>query len=176
LHIIILVSIVRIECERKIEDKAMKCPFCGKENTKVIDSRPSDDDTSIRRRRQCEICKKRFTTYENVEILPIVVIKKDLTREPYDRAKLKEGIFRSCIKRPISMEEQSKLIDGIEATIFEREDKEISTTEIGEMVLNRLEHLDAVAYIRFASVYRDFEDMDSFQREIEKLQSKNITK
>ena len=92
----------------------MKCPFCGKENTKVIDSRPSDDDTSIRRRRQCEICKRRFTTYENVEMLPLVVIKKDLTREPYDRAKLKEGIFRSCIKRPISMEEQSELLDGIE--------------------------------------------------------------
>jgi len=140
----------------------MKCPFCGKENTKVIDSRPSDDDSSIRRRRQCEACSKRFTTYENVEILPVVVIKKDQTREPYDRAKLKEGIFRSCIKRPVSMEEQDNLLDAIEAAIFQREEKEISTKEIGEMVLEQLEKLDAVAYIRFASVYRDFVDMDSF--------------
>lgn len=149
----------------------MKCPFCGKENTKVIDSRPSDDDSSIRRRRQCEACCKRFTTYENVEILPVVVIKKDQTREPYDRLKLKEGVFRSCIKRPVSMEEQDNLLDGIEAAIFQREEKEISTKEIGEMVLERLEKLDAVAYIRFASVYRDFVDMDSFRKEIEKLQN-----
>lgn len=149
----------------------MKCPFCGKENTKVIDSRPSDDDSSIRRRRQCEACSKRFTTYENVEILPVVVIKKDQTREPYDRAKLKEGIFRSCIKRPVSMEEQDNLLDAIEAAIFQREEKEISTKEIGEMVLEQLEKLDSVAYIRFASVYRDFVDMDSFRQEIEKLQN-----
>lgn len=149
----------------------MKCPFCGKENTKVIDSRPSDDDSSIRRRRQCEGCQKRFTTYENVEVLPVVVIKKDQTREPYDRAKLREGVFRSCIKRPVSMEQQNALLDGIEAAIFEREKLEISTNEIGEMVLERLEKLDAVAYIRFASVYRDFVDMDSFRKEIEKLQA-----
>lgn len=149
----------------------MKCPFCGKENTKVIDSRPSDDDSSIRRRRQCEGCQKRFTTYENVEVLPVVVIKKDQTREPYDRAKLREGVFRSCIKRPVSMEQQNALLDGIEAAIFEREKLEISTNEIGEMVLERLEQLDAVAYIRFASVYRDFVDMDSFRKEIEKLQA-----
>lgn len=149
----------------------MKCPFCGKENTKVIDSRPSDDDSSIRRRRQCDGCQKRFTTYENVEVLPVVVIKKDQTREPYDRAKLREGVFRSCIKRPVSMEQQNELLDGIEAAIFEREKLEISTNEIGEMVLERLERLDAVAYIRFASVYRDFVDMDSFRKEIEKLQA-----
>ena len=149
----------------------MKCPFCGKENTKVIDSRPSDDDSSIRRRRQCDGCQKRFTTYENVEVLPVVVIKKDQTREPYDHAKLREGVFRSCIKRPVSMEQQNELLDGIEAAIFEREKLEISTNEIGEMVLERLERLDAVAYIRFASVYRDFVDMDSFRKEIEKLQA-----
>ena len=157
----------------KCEGLRMKCPFCGKENTKVIDSRPSDDDSSIRRRRQCEKCKRRFTTYENVEIVPIVVIKKDLTREPYDRAKLQEGVFRSCIKRPIPMEKQDLLLDEIEAAIFEREKREISTTEIGEMVLERLQHLDAVAYIRFASVYRDFVDMESFQREIAKLQNRD---
>ena len=149
----------------------MKCPFCGKENTKVIDSRPSDDDSSIRRRRQCDGCQKRVSTFENVEVLPVVVIKKDQTREPYDRAKLREGVFRSCIKRPVSMEQQNELLDGIEAAIFEREKLEISTNEIGEMVLERLERLDAVAYIRFASVYRDFVDMDSFRKEIEKLQA-----
>lgn len=150
----------------------MKCPFCGKENTKVIDSRPSDDDTSIRRRRVCEGCSRRFTTYENVEVHPVVVIKKDMSREPYDREKIKEGIFRSCIKRPISMEEQCRLLDQIEAAIFQKGTKEISTNLIGEMVLYHLEKVDAVAYIRFASVYRDFEDMESFQKEIERLKGR----
>ncbi|MBQ5560792.1 MAG: transcriptional repressor NrdR [Lachnospiraceae bacterium] len=154
----------------------MKCPFCGKENTRVIDSRPSDDDSSIRRRRQCDGCMKRFTTYENVEVLPVVVIKKDQTREPYDRVKLREGIFRSCIKRPVSMEQQDNILDKIENTIFERESKEIPTVEIGEMVLEQLRDLDAVAYIRFASVYRDFADMEGFKREIEHLQNKNKKK
>lgn len=150
----------------------MKCPFCGKENTRVIDSRPSDDDTSIRRRRQCDACRKRFTTYENVEALPFVVIKKDLTREPYDRTKLEAGLFRSCHKRPISMEQIRNLLDEIESAIFEQEKKEISTTVIGEMVLEHLKALDAVAYIRFASVYREFEDIDTFMEEIRKLQKK----
>ena len=150
----------------------MKCPYCGKENTKVIDSRPSDDDSSIRRRRQCEGCHKRFTTYENVEVLPIVVIKKDLTREPYERRKLEAGVFRSCHKRSISMEQICHLLDVVEAAIFEQEEKEISTTLIGEMVLERLKEIDLVAYIRFASVYRKFEDMDTFLAEIEKLQNK----
>lgn len=154
----------------------MKCPFCGKENTRVIDSRPSDDDSSIRRRRQCDGCMKRFTTYENVEVIPVVVIKKDQTREPYDRVKLREGIFRSCIKRPVSMEQQDNILDKIENTIFERESKEIPTVEIGEMVLEQLRDLDAVAYIRFASVYRDFADMEGFKREIEHLQNKNKKK
>lgn len=150
----------------------MKCPYCGKENTKVIDSRPSDDDTSIRRRRQCDACHKRFTTYENVEALPFVVIKKDLTREPYDRTKLEAGLFRSCHKRPISMEQIRDLLDEIEVAIFEQEKKEISTTVIGELVLEHLKALDAVAYIRFASVYREFEDIDTFMEEIKKLQCK----
>lgn len=150
----------------------MKCPYCGKENTKVIDSRPSDDDTSIRRRRQCDACHKRFTTYENVEALPFVVIKKDLTREPYDRTKLEAGLFRSCHKRPISMEQIRNLLDEIEIAIFEQEKKEISTTVIGELVLEHLKALDAVAYIRFASVYREFEDIDTFMEEIKKLQHK----
>ena len=150
----------------------MKCPYCGKENTKVIDSRPSDDDSSIRRRRQCEKCHKRFTTYENIEMLPVVVIKKDLTREPYDRSKLEAGLFRSCHKRPISMEQISTLLDQVEAMVFQREEKEIPSTEIGEMVLGYLKDLDSVAYIRFASVYRKFEDVDTFLKEIEKIQKK----
>ena len=150
----------------------MKCPYCGKENTKVIDSRPSDDDSSIRRRRQCEKCHKRFTTYENIEMLPVVVIKKDLTREPYDRSKLEAGLFRSCHKRPISMEQISTLLDQVEAMVFQREEKEIPSTEIGEMVLGYLKDLDSVAYIRFTSVYRKFEDVDTFLKEIEKIQKK----
>lgn len=150
----------------------MKCPFCGKENTKVIDSRPSDDDSSIRRRRQCDKCSRRFTTYENVETIPFVVIKKDMSREPYDRKKLEAGVFRSCHKRPISVEQISALVDKVEAAIFEKEEREISTTAIGEMVLEQLKQLDSVAYIRFASVYRDFEDMNTFMKEIEMLQNK----
>lgn len=150
----------------------MKCPFCGKENTKVIDSRPSDDDSSIRRRRQCDKCSRRFTTYENVETIPFVVIKKDMSREPYDRKKLEAGVFRSCHKRPISVEQISALVDKVEVAIFEKEEREISTTAIGEMVLEQLKQLDSVAYIRFASVYRDFEDMNTFMKEIEMLQNK----
>ncbi|MBQ3601784.1 MAG: transcriptional repressor NrdR [Lachnospiraceae bacterium] len=151
----------------------MKCPFCGKENTKVIDSRPSDDDSSIRRRRLCEGCNNRFTTYEKVEVIPFVVIKKDLTREPYERKKLEAGVFRSCHKRPISMEQITELLEQVEGAIYDKEKKEISSTEIGEMVLKRLKGLDSVAYIRFASVYREFEDIDSFIREIEELQNRN---
>lgn len=150
----------------------MKCPFCGKENTRVIDSRPSDDDSSIRRRRQCDKCSKRFTTYENVETIPFVVIKKDMTREPYDRTKLEAGVFRSCHKRPISLEQICAVIDKVEAAIYEKEKREISTTAIGEMVLEQLKQLDSVAYIRFASVYREFEDMNTFMKEIEMLQKK----
>lgn len=150
----------------------MKCPFCGKENTRVIDSRPSDDDSSIRRRRQCDKCRRRFTTYENVEAIPFVVIKKDMTREPYDRTKLEAGVFRSCHKRSISVEQICAVIDKVESAIFEKEEREMSTTAIGEMVLEQLKQLDSVAYIRFASVYRDFEDMDTFMKEIEMLQNK----
>lgn len=150
----------------------MKCPFCGKENTRVIDSRPSDDDSSIRRRRQCDKCARRFTTYENVEAIPFVVIKKDMSREPYDRKKLEAGVFRSCHKRPISVEQIGVVIDKVETEVFKKEEREISTTTIGEMVLEQLKQIDSVAYIRFASVYRDFEDMSTFMREIEKLQEK----
>lgn len=125
----------------------MKCPYCGKENTRVIDSRPTDD-SSIRRRRQCDECGKRFTTYEKVETLPLIVVKKDNNREPYDREKIVAGIVRSCHKRPISMKQINDMVDDIEGQIFNMEEKEIPTTTIGSIVMDKLKDLDEVAYVR----------------------------
>ncbi|MCI6499584.1 transcriptional regulator NrdR [Lachnospiraceae bacterium HCP1S3_C3] len=150
----------------------MKCPFCGQEDTKVIDSRPADDNCSIRRRRQCEKCKKRFTTYEKIETIPLVVIKKDNTREPYDRSKIEAGIFRSCHKRPVSVEEINKLIDEIENEIFNLEQREVKSSDIGEIVMDKLKNFEAVAYVRFASVYREFKDVNTFMDELKKLLDK----
>jgi len=150
----------------------MKCPFCNAEDTKVIDSRPADDNASIRRRRQCEICGKRFTTYEKLETLPLMVIKKDETREPYDRSKIEAGIVTSCHKRPISVEQISRLIDEIENEVFSLGDKEVPTSVIGEKVMEKLKALDEVAYVRFASVYREFKDVKTFMDEIGKLLGK----
>jgi transcriptional regulator NrdR len=147
----------------------MKCPFCGEENTRVIDSRPSDESNSIRRRRQCDKCTKRFTTYEKVEAIPLVVIKKDLNREPYDRTKIEAGVFRSCHKRPISIEQINALVDEVENAIFNMEQKEIASSKIGEIVMDRLKELDAVAYVRFASVYREFKDVNTFMHELKKI-------
>lgn len=147
----------------------MKCPFCGETDSKVIDSRPAEDGSSIRRRRQCNGCKKRFTTYEKVETIPLIVIKKDNNREPYDRQKIVSGILRSCHKRPISADQINRLVDEIETEIFNREDREIPAQEIGEIVMNRLKNLDAVAYVRFASVYREFKDVNTFMDEIKKI-------
>lgn len=147
----------------------MRCPFCGEENTKVIDSRPADDNSSIRRRRQCEQCKKRFTTYEKLEAIPLVIIKKDMAREPYDRSKLEQGIFRSCTKLPISMAEIGEMVDGIENEIFNFAEKEISSQRIGEIVMKRLKELNPVAYVRFASIYREFKDVNTFMDEIKKI-------
>ena len=147
----------------------MKCPFCGKENTKVIDSRPADDNSSIRRRRQCEKCGERFTTYEKLETIPLVIIKKDQAREPYDRAKIERGVFRSCTKRPIPVDRINELIDSVEAAVFNRGEKEIPSSEIGELVMNKLQKLDSVAYVRFASVYRDFKDVNTFMDELKKI-------
>lgn len=152
----------------------MKCPFCGKDNSRVIDSRPADDNTSIRRRRQCDKCNKRFTTYEKVESIPLVIIKKDLTREPYDRTKIESGVFRSCHKRPVSVADMHSLVDKVEANIFSMEDKEIPSSYIGELVMNELEELDAVAYVRFASIYREFKDISTFMEEIKKILDKNV--
>ena len=150
----------------------MKCPFCGKENTRVIDSRPADDGSSIRRRRQCDECSKRFTTYEKVEIIPLVVIKKDNSREPYERTKVEAGIFRSCHKRPISIDQINALVDEVENAIFNIEEKEIPSSMIGQLIMERLRDLDPVAYVRFASVYREFKDVNTFMSEIKKILDK----
>ena len=149
----------------------MKCPYCGKENTRVIDSRPTDD-SSIRRRRQCDECGKRFTTYEKVETLPLIVVKKDNNREPYDREKIVAGIVRSCHKRPISIKQINDMVDDIEGQIFNMEEKEIPTTTIGSIVIDKLKDLDEVAYVRFASVYREFKDVNTFMDEIKKILKK----
>lgn len=149
----------------------MKCPFCGKDNTKVIDSRPTDD-ISIRRRRQCDECGKRFTTYEKIESMPLIVIKKDNNREPYDREKIVAGIVRSCHKRPISMTQINDMVDDIEGQIFNMGEKEIPTTTIGSIVMDKLKDLDEVAYVRFASVYREFKDVNTFMDEIKKILKK----
>ena len=150
----------------------MKCPFCGEDDTRVIDSRPADENMSIRRRRQCDKCQKRFTTYEKVEAIPLVVIKKDQTREPYDRTKIEKGVFRSCHKRPISVPQMNHLVDQVEAKVFTKEEREIPSSYIGELVMRYLEELDAVAYVRFASIYREFKDVDTFMEELKKILDK----
>ena len=147
----------------------MKCPFCGEENTKVIDSRPAEENNSIRRRRQCEVFGKRFTTYEKVETIPLIVIKKDDNREPYDRSKIERGIVRSCHKRPVSYDQIVSTVEEIEAEIFNKEEKEISSNEIGEIVMDKIKKLDQVAYVRFASVYREFKDVNTFRDELKKF-------
>ena len=147
----------------------MKCPYCSQENTRVIDSRPADDNNAIRRRRLCDDCGKRFTTYEKVETIPLIVIKKDDNREQYDRAKVEAGILRACHKRPVSAVQISHLVNAEEVDIFNREEKEVSSSEIGEIVMNRLQELDPVAYVRFASVYREFKDVNTFMDEIKKI-------
>lgn len=147
----------------------MKCPFCGHENTRVIDSRPAEDNNSIRRRRVCDECDKRFTTYEKVETIPLIVIKKDNNRETYDRTKIEAGVLRACHKRPISANQIKQLVDEVETEIFNREEKEIPSRVIGEMVMNKLKDLEAVAYVRFASVYREFKDINTFMDELKKV-------
>lgn len=147
----------------------MKCPFCNNENTRVVDSRPVDDNSAIRRRRMCDECGKRFTSYEKVETIPLIVIKKDQNREQYDRSKLEGGILRACHKRPISARQITEMVDSIEQEIFNQSDREISSDRIGEMVMKRLQDVDAVAYVRFASVYREFKDVNTFMDELRKM-------
>ena len=144
----------------------MKCPFCGHENTRVIDSRPAEDNNSIRRRRICDECDKRFTTYEKVETIPLIVIKKDNNRETFDRSKIEAGVLRACHKRPISASQIKQLVDEVETEIFSMEEKEIPSRVIGEIVMNKLKNLEAVAYVRFASVYREFKDVNTFMEEL----------
>ena len=147
----------------------MKCPFCGHENTRVIDSRPAEDNNSIRRRRICDECDKRFTTYEKVETIPLIVIKKDNNREQYNRGKIETGILRACYKRPVSAEDIQYIVNKVETNVFSREEKEISSSTIGEIVMEELKQLDEVAYVRFASVYREFKDVNTFMDELKKI-------
>ena len=147
----------------------MRCPFCGEENTKVIDSRPAEDGSSIRRRRQCEKCGRRFTTYEKGETIPLLVVKKDESRVPYERGKIEAGVLRACHKRPVSSAQIGQLIDEVETEIFNMGMSEVKTTVIGELVMDKLKKLDQVAYVRFASVYREFKDVQTFMDELQKL-------
>ncbi|HHX92491.1 MAG TPA: transcriptional repressor NrdR [Clostridiales bacterium] len=150
----------------------MKCPFCENPDTKVIDSRPTDEGQAIRRRRECEMCQKRFTTYEKVEEVFFMVVKRDGRREAFDRHKVLNGVIRACEKRPISMEEMEALVADIERGLNNMMEKEISSALIGEIVMDKLKELDEVAYVRFASVYREFKDVNTFVAEIEKLLSR----
>ena len=151
----------------------MKCPYFGSDDTRVIDSRPADDNYSIRRRRICDNCTKRCTTDEMVETIPLIIIKKDNNREQYDRAKIESGVLRACHKRPVSATQITQLVDEVENEISTLEDKEIPSRIIGEIVMKKLKNLDAVAYVRFASVYREFKDVDSFMDELKGFIGKN---
>ncbi|MBQ7265978.1 MAG: transcriptional repressor NrdR [Firmicutes bacterium] len=147
----------------------MKCPFCGDPSTRVIDSRSFEEDTVVRRRRACDACDKRFTTFERVDTIPISVIKNDGTYEPFDRNKIYKGMMRSCNKRPVSSEQLEKATSEIESILSGSIVKEISSKEIGELVMSKLKDIDEIAYVRFASVYRQFKDIDSFMSELSKL-------
>ncbi|MBQ8576005.1 MAG: transcriptional regulator NrdR [Clostridia bacterium] len=147
----------------------MKCPFCGFSESKVIDSRPTDEGERIRRRRECTSCGKRFTTYEVIESVPIIVVKKDKSRESFDRAKLFNGLLRACEKRPVSIDQIEKMVDEIELTLQNSLDREVTATRIGELAMDKLKDTDEVAYVRFASVYRQFKDINTFMDELAKL-------
>lgn len=147
----------------------MKCPYCENIDTKVIDSRPTEEGHAIRRRRECDMCKKRFTTYEKVEEIPLMVVKKDGSRETFDRNKVLNGIIKACEKRPISMNDIEKIVDEIERGLSNMMEKEIESRMIGEIIMDQLKGLDEVAYVRFASVYRQFKDINTFISELEKL-------
>lgn len=147
----------------------MKCPYCDYIESKVVDTRPTDEGQAIRRRRECIKCTKRFTTYEKIEEIPVIVVKKDGNRQSYDRNKLLNGIIKSCEKRPVSLDDIERIVDDIEKTLSNSLEKEITSVEIGEMVMNELKDLDEVAYVRFASVYRQFKDVNSFMNELKKI-------
>ncbi|HHV26862.1 transcriptional regulator NrdR [Anaerosalibacter bizertensis] len=147
----------------------MKCPFCDFYETKVIDSRPTDEGQAIRRRRECMKCRKRFTTYEKIEEIPLIVVKKDGNRQPYNRNKLLNGIIKACEKRPVPMNTIEQIVDDIEKTLYNSMEKEVTSNHIGEMVMNKLKDIDEVSYVRYASVYRQFKDISTFMDELKKL-------
>ncbi|MCD7836292.1 MAG: transcriptional regulator NrdR [Lachnospiraceae bacterium] len=147
----------------------MRCPFCNHENTRVIDSRLAEANNSIRRRRICDECGKRFTTYEKIETIPLIIIKKDNNRETYNRSKLEAGVIRACHKRPVSAQQITRLVDEVENDVFSKADREVPSGVIGELVMNKLKELDAVAYVRFASVYREFKDVNTFMDELKNM-------
>jgi transcriptional repressor NrdR len=147
----------------------MKCPYCGNPDTRVVDSRPVDDNSSIRRRRVCDDCGKRFTSYERVEMVPLVVIKKDKNREIFDRSKIESGVIRACHKRPVSVQAIHALVDAVESEITSCGEREVPSSNIGESVMRRIKDLDPVAYVRFASVYREFKDVETFMDELKKI-------
>lgn len=150
---------------------AMNCPFCSHNDSKVIDSRPTDEGQAIRRRRECISCSKRFTTYEKIDEIPLIVVKKNGNREPYNRNKILNGVIRSCEKRPVSMKDIENLVDGIEKQIHNTMEREITTELIGNLVIDKIKDLDGVAYVRFASVYREFKDINTFMDEVKKILS-----
>jgi transcriptional repressor NrdR len=152
----------------------MRCPFCGYEDSKVVDTRPTDEGRIIKRRRECLKCQKRFTTYEKVERQPILVIKKDNRREEFDRNKILNGIIKACQKRPVSIEQMNKIVDEIENEIYNSMREEVSSREIGEMVMEKLKKIDEISYVRFASVYRQFKDINTFIEELQKLLTEKI--
>ena len=147
----------------------MRCPYCGFRESKVVDSRPADEGSSIRRRRECLSCEKRFTTYETVESLPLMVVKKDGSRQSFDRNKVMNGLIRACEKRPVSFSTMEEIVNEIEQTLQNEMEREVSSAEIGELVMERLKKTDEVAYVRFASVYRQFKDINTFMQELNKL-------
>lgn len=147
----------------------MRCPYCNQDNTRVVDSRAVEETNAIRRRRMCDVCGKRFTTYERVDTIPLIVIKKDQNREQYNRQKIEAGVLRACHKRPIGLEQIKDLVDSVENEIFNMEEREVQSSVIGEMVMNRIKELDPVAYVRFASIYREFKDVNTFMDELKKM-------
>lgn len=149
----------------------MKCPICGYPESKVVDSRPTEENATIRRRRECLSCQNRFTTYETIETLPLLVVKKDKTREVFDKSKLLGGMVNACNKRPVTMEQLENIASQIESELQNSLTREISSRQIGVLVMDKLKDLDEVAYVRFASVYREFKDLDTFMRELEKIRS-----
>lgn len=147
----------------------MKCPFCSHYESKVVDSRPTDEGQAVRRRRECMACAKRFTTYEKIDEIPLIVVKKNGNREPYDKNKILSGVIKSCEKRPVSLQDIEELVDGIEKQLYNTMEREITTEFIGNLVIEKIKELDEVAYVRFASVYREFKDINTFMNEVKKI-------